>query len=50
MNTFGELADRYRRECLPLLGVRTARDYVRHVAFLEAYSAQRRRRPAKSQG
>lgn len=37
MKTFGELATRYRAECIPLLGVRTQRDYIRHVAFLEAY-------------
>lgn len=37
MNTFGELANRYRAECIPLLGPRTQRAYVHHVAFLEAY-------------
>lgn len=37
MNTFGELAARYRAECIPLLGPRTQRAYVHHVNFLEAH-------------
>lgn len=42
MNTFGQLADRYRAECIPALGVRTQRDYRRHVTFLENHFSRER--------
>lgn len=34
MKTMNEAFDRYLKECVPQLGARTQRDYVRHVAHL----------------
>jgi integrase len=39
--TVSAILDRYQVECLPLLGHRTARDYVRHIGHLKRWYGDR---------
>lgn len=41
MKTMNDVFDRYERECIPKLGVRTQRDYIRHVEVLRRYFGNR---------
>jgi hypothetical protein len=37
MNTMNEVFDRYERECVPNLGIRTQIDYKRHLRILRQH-------------
>lgn len=39
--TVAEILDRYQAECLPSLGQRTARDYIRHLGHLKRWFGDR---------
>lgn len=41
MRTMNEAFDRYLKECVPLLGVRTQRDYARHITHLRIHFGNR---------
>lgn len=41
MKTMNEAFDRYLKDCVPLLGARTQRDYIRHVEFLRRHFGSR---------